>query len=661
MNNPASRVMLFIALITLNSSLFAQTVGIGVDLPTATLDIRSTTGITSLNVNRTLAVSANMTPAVVILDQSNYATMEVYHAGLFNPEEAVFISNAGLNNALWANSAFNGNSTATARFTTAGSPNGNALDVQNTVAGNVSEVAYVLHSGAGIGMLVELSSLTNASDGIQVTHEGLGDGLYVLINNTASTQQAVDITHFGTGHGIRVDMPNSPSSGANYGMLINDYQNNQVGIYVNNDSVSAWGMINILWDGVGIYNDFKEDDGVSVFTDMQNVDGAGYFFTNVDLSSLPGSVVGSGDGFALDVFMNTTTASAGSIVSGAAIGADQYGTGHGALINHNGTAGRNVEFNVTNSSNTDPAIFSVNEGQGSVIIGQQQNNAIGSAVSVADFSYTGTEALDHVGVTGSSNPAVGSGIGGYFSGGKYGVVGNGGSLSAVHAIGNMSATGTKPFMIDHPLDPENKMLRHFAVESDEVLNMYRGIVRIGRGGKAFVQLPEYFESINVNYSYQLTAIGTPRQPWVVEEISNNRFIIGGKPGTKVSWTVHANRNDAFVRANPDMVTTEVIKSPRDKGKYLDPLSHGQPLSIGSVQNLSVVQAPMHRQVPKTAAEVARRSDQLIAPKALNPDQAVKKHQTYNPAKPGPIPNTDERQQFQPMKIKQEIRTWDELH
>jgi len=422
-----------------------------------------------------------------------------------------------------------------------------------------------------------MTKTTNASDGIQVTHEGAGDGLYVTMNNATGTQQGVDVTHYGIGHGIRIDIANSPGVGSNYGMLVNTYQDNQIGVYLDNETFSAWGLLNKMEDGVAIYNDFGSDDGVSVFSDLYNVDGSGYFFTNLDITSLP-TVTGTGDGFALDVFMNTSTASVGSTSYGAVVGGDQYGRGHRLTINHIGTSGRNAELNVTNSSNPDPAIFSVSSGTGSVIVGQQQNSAIGAQVKVADFSYTGSEVRDHIAVYGSSVPIAGSGIGGYFQGGKYGVYGNGGSVSAVHAVGNMSATGTKPFMIDHPLDPENKILRHFSIESNEVLNMYRGVVLIGRGGKAVVTLPEYFEAINTNFTYQLTSIGSSHQAWIANEIAGNRFTIAGKPGTKVSWTVHANRNDAYVQTHPDQVATVMIKTPEEKGKYLDPESHRKPAS-----------------------------------------------------------------------------------
>jgi hypothetical protein len=43
----------------------------------------------------------------------------------------------------------------------------------------------------------------------------------------------------------------------------------------------------------------------------------------------------------------------------------------------------------------------------------------------------------------------------------------------VYSNGNFAASGTKAFIIDHPTDPENKNLKHFCMESPEVLNLYR--------------------------------------------------------------------------------------------------------------------------------------------------------------------------------------------
>jgi hypothetical protein len=79
-------------------------------------------------------------------------------------------------------------------------------------------------------------------------------------------------------------------------------------------------------------------------------------------------------------------------------------------------------------------------------------------------AYTGSNAA---GVWGISS----TGYAGYFTG-------------RVHVTGNFTAGGTKSFLIDHPLDPEHKTLRHAAIESSEVLNQYSGNVVTDENGFA---------------------------------------------------------------------------------------------------------------------------------------------------------------------------------
>ncbi|MBL0016505.1 MAG: hypothetical protein IPP17_08650 [Bacteroidetes bacterium] len=64
-------------------------------------------------------------------------------------------------------------------------------------------------------------------------------------------------------------------------------------------------------------------------------------------------------------------------------------------------------------------------------------------------------------------------------------------------------------------------------------------------GVAEVQLPSYFQAVNVDFSYQLTPVGSAAAVFVAEEINaQGRFkIAGGGPGQKVCWTVYADRND----------------------------------------------------------------------------------------------------------------------
>jgi hypothetical protein len=151
--------------------------------------------------------------------------------------------------------------------------------------------------------------------------------------------------------------------------------------------------------------------------------------------------------------------------------------------------------------------------------------------------------------------------------------------------GTLSATGTKNFKIDHPLDPENKYLSHASIESSEVLNVYSGNVIMDGSGSAVVSLPDWFEALNRDFRYSLTAIGAPAQVYVAKEISENSFVIaGGVAGMKVSWQVTAVRSDAGMRKNPFKAEEE--KPDVEKGHYLDPEAHGQPLerSIDSVRN-----------------------------------------------------------------------------
>ena len=82
----------------------------------------------------------------------------------------------------------------------------------------------------------------------------------------------------------------------------------------------------------------------------------------------------------------------------------------------------------------------------------------------------------------------------------------------------MQAT-SKDFKIDHPLDPENKYLRHTSIESDDMKNVYDGVVTLNDNGEAWVQLPNWFQALNIDtggvfiHSEKLRFHGPePRQP-----------------------------------------------------------------------------------------------------------------------------------------------------
>jgi hypothetical protein len=132
------------------------------------------------------------------------------------------------------------------------------------------------------------------------------------------------------------------------------------------------------------------------------------------------------------------------------------------------------------------------------------------------------------------------------------------------------------FLIDHPLDPENKYLAHSGVESPDMKNVYDGICRLDEEGSAWIELPEWFGELNRDYRYQLTAINEPAPDLhIAEEISENRFrIAGGTTGMKVSWQVTGIRRDAWAERN--RIVVEEDKPQEARGTYLHPEVFGEP-------------------------------------------------------------------------------------
>jgi hypothetical protein len=240
------------------------------------------------------------------------------------------------------------------------------------------------------------------------------------------------------------------------------------------------------------------------------------------------------------------------------------------------------------------------------VFGQTASTEFGAGVNGNAIATTGNS----FGVFGRSNSTGGNGVFGYASspsGNTTGVVGlvespngtagrfvsnsgsglllqgNSGSTQvfAVDATGNgflagnLVVTGTVSkgggsFKIDHPLDPSNKTLSHSFVESPDMMNIYNGVANLDAKGQASVSLPDWFESLNGDYRYLLTAIGAPQpELYIAEEIHGNRFkIAGGKPGAKVSWQVTGIRHDAY--ANAHRIRVEEDKPAAERGSYIHP-------------------------------------------------------------------------------------------
>lgn len=116
------------------------------------------------------------------------------------------------------------------------------------------------------------------------------------------------------------------------------------------------------------------------------------------------------------------------------------------------------------------------------------------------------------------------------------------------------------FKIDHPLDPTHKFLFHSFVESPDMMNVYNGTVTTDEHGFATVNLPPYFEALNKDFRYQVTAIGSFAQATVAKEIDNNQFTIRtSRPRVKVSWQVTGVRHDQY--AEEHRIEVEADKPP----------------------------------------------------------------------------------------------------
>jgi hypothetical protein len=228
-------------------------------------------------------------------------------------------------------------------------------------------------------------------------------------------------------------------------------------------------------------------------------------------------------------------------------------------------------------------------GNGAGVVGSGGLSGIGvNGVTLGTYAmYASNQKASGVayGLESQVSSPDGIGVHGYASatsGTNYGIYGYTASSSGyagyfdgrVHINGTLSKSAGS-FKIDHPLDPANKYLSHSFVESPDMMNIYNGNVTLDAKGRAVVEMPKWFEALNQEFRYQLTAIGAPGPNlYIAEEIKGNRFTIaGGAPGSKVSWQVTGIRHDPYANAN--RIQVEENKPAAERGTYLYPQGYGQ--------------------------------------------------------------------------------------
>jgi hypothetical protein len=220
---------------------------------------------------------------------------------------------------------------------------------------------------------------------------------------------------------------------------------------------------------------------------------------------------------------------------------------------------------------------------------------MGSSRGAAEFAGTngvvGLATSSGTGVVGVASASGGFGLHGVaLSSGAHALI----AVGATAMFGDVSVYGTLSksagsFKIDHPQDPENKYLYHSFVESPDMMNVYNGVATADAHGKATVELPKWFETLNRDFRYQLTPIGAGApELHVSKEVEHNSFSIAeAKPNQKISWQLTGIRQDAW--ANDNRIPVEETKPKAERGTYLHPNGFGKPVSAGLAAKI----APHH--------------------------------------------------------------------
>lgn len=660
------------------STINAQNVGVGTATPAGKLHVNQTAGVAAILVNQTAATGNS-----IQLSPSNAANGS---SALFieNNTAGVGINNAMLNTASTASSIVSSNqglgigldvfqiNTGASQAGIQVINNGTAATSRGVDmylgANNIAPGYTLFHSGTGIGMYTDLNNAANASTGYDLRHAGTGRGMYVDLSGASNTSSGFALYHAGTGRASFLSLTNAANAATGSAVY---HSGTGVGAEVGILSTTSTSMAQSLFhDGLGrgqqiqLNNVANTDIGLGIFNAGSGM-GQYIGITNAANTATGLNLNHAGDGIGQTISLTNTAATTNSVglfVNYAGTGAGVGGGGNAGEILHSGTNGNALDLFMgspaggAGSSTSEYSALSISHmATGTSPTAGLTKAAISASNNSADptilVNNNGTEDGDGVNVfvvpvvaanqaigvfAQSATGAGGAGIGAYGFGGDFGVIGgtNGGNNLGLFSTTDFAANGTKAFLIDHPLDPANKTLRHFCIESDEVLNMYRGIIELGANGEAIIELPDYFDAININPSYQLTAIGTATQPYVLSEISNNQFVVAGAPNTKVSWTVHAQRNDPTIQyfnSTIDNYTTNVrMKRPHEVGKYFTPEAYGQSKEQGIFYNAAREKNYTEREAMVKQQKSMTPSKEEVKP-ASNSKGNIEKQEDQKPA------------------------------
>ncbi|HRI43768.1 MAG TPA: hypothetical protein PLL78_13520 [Fimbriimonadaceae bacterium] len=436
-----------------------------------------------------------------------------------------------------------------------------------------------------------------------------------------------------TGHGssVGVDGVASGTSGSTYG---GHFQNNStsgaavlgtsglaIGVHGASSATNRAGVLaeNTAASGstIGIHGRVTSTSGLAGLFESPGTDAVRINNTGsgrglrVDSPSDTGIWVTTNTGFAALDGRNAGTSGIGVFGNATATSGSAYGvrgtsastTGRGVYGQATASSGINYGVLGEASSDTGIGVYGTSEYVGVLGNGGYAGGRFSAGQDAVQGFATATSGLSTGGyfVTDSTSGRSVQGSNFESSGPTYGIYGVTAFANpdawSIWAQGDLGASGFKGFRIDHPEDPANMYLQHYAAESPEVLNIYSGKVTLDGKGEATVEMPSYFARINRDPRYTLTPIGAAMPNLhIVEEISETALaaasrmspgqpapivvfrVAGGVPGKRVSWEVKAVRNDRYSQERPARV--EVDKIGIEAGRYLHPELYGRPESQG---------------------------------------------------------------------------------
>jgi len=478
----------------------------------------------------------------------------------------------------------------------------NALEIHNNGTGNgisgnaASSAAGVTgYSSGGYGVF----GTTDSTDGSFAAVGGIanaGSPAPAIKGLSYGTGSAIYGNNLGTLNGTGV----SGIATSGYGVYGTTYDTgpSYAGVYGETTGSATAVKGQNYGSGNGVVGIAAYGNGVYAYSQG----GIGLFASSTNNTGIYGSSTNG-----IGIYGYTTTGSPAikgeNAGSGAAVYASNYGTGNaieGYSTAAMGTSGWTSDttgnfagvYGATGGPS--PAIKAYNSGSGQGVNAYAIGGAGVSALSTDNFGVW-ARSVNSYGLYAQSNTTTAGYFRGFSASAATVIISNDSGvgapalsvLGATTTTGNMSVGGTLSkaagsFLIDHPLDPENKVLRHSFVESPDMKNIYDGTIILDANGQAVVEMPAYFDALNVTYRYQLTSIGKYMPLFVKEKIANNRFVIASANGAKdagaeVSWQVTGVRNDAYAQKHRIVVEEEKgsgTASNYKKGEYLSPDAYG---------------------------------------------------------------------------------------